>query len=531
MTKYPSMFPLKRDSDVMFVVSGFGGGYKGTGGDNPGAARYWWGGGGFPGPAGSGLMVPTDDSDNNNTQFGWQQPIMKDGTPYWYYQNTGNAAREQQIITEQIDMLADAGVKAINFFYYVRTPELVFANGIPVSEKIFHWFDLYQSSPSKPKVKFCLTALSLYASFDDTSATFIPVTQGSWKNLPTMAAYWCSLMQDPQYLRDRNGNPILYMYNVTVNWDATRKTVIDTAATNAGLTIKYVMLDHNTTVAANFGSTIASYGPTGNGLATGQNSYQTQINKDRTINQIAAADSFTRHTGMTLFINGRPTQETGGFGWADSATYTEAEAHLSRTFGYARAVKNNMNNNAAVYAYAAAELAEGGPFFPTRQSSLRGPNTPSRGVWLDALYNVSRGIRLKQYTDHYTADSLHADITRPSGTWTLTTSLHNGGGSNIGAYEFKEQRTSSAGGQWKIAPALACTRIRIYGPTGAAFGGFNAQVDAGGQTPVSQTAGSTTFNVLLFDSGPLTKGLHSVTITQTSGTISLDEAAVDIDLT
>lgn len=516
-TLYPNLPKLKANRDVNLTLSGFGGGYQGK------AAQYWWGGG-----VSAGDMVPADNSEDNDTQFGWRQNVFLDASIVpdfgWYYQNTGDLDREQRIIEEWIDEMADAGVTTINFLYYSRQADLVSYNGLPASEKIFYWFDKYNSARNKNRLKFVLMGISLYASFDANSATFQPVTPGTWLNLPTMADYWASLMLDPQYLRDQENKPFFLLYNTSAEiWTTTRTATIDTAVANAGITegVRYVQMNHDSTQATALSAELGAYGPNSMFLSPfAQYAYKAQMDRDISVNQSTFPNAFRNWVGMTFFTDARAINN-GTLGYEDLATYTEAEAHTQRTFSYSRCfVRTAMPDN-MVYGYAAMEHGEGGCFFPYRDMKFAA-NTPTRGVWLEAVKNVKRAFRPSEYDDVIHADSKNAAVTRPSGTWTIVNNINNGGGGAPAPYLFREHRSSSAGARWKVAPPMPVTRIVLYGPKGAAYGGFNATTDGGAPTAVVQTDASTTYDNVLYDTGVLALALHNIEITQTAGLVSLE---------
>lgn len=518
MVMYPGLQKLKSNRDVNLVLSGFGGGVAGLGA----AAQYWWGA-----TISAGDMVPADGSEGNATQFGWRQnvfenPLIVPNTG-WYYTKTGDVSREQLIVEEWIDQMADSGVTTINPLYYSRTADLVSYNGIPASEQIFHWFDYYLTARNRNRLKFVLMAISLYASFDANSPTFQPVTPGTWLNLPTMSAYWASLMLHPQYLRDVDNKPFLYLYDTQIPWTTTRTAVIDTSVANAGITegVRYVQANHSSAQATALSAELSAYGPNSMFLTPFQQfAYQAQMDRDRTVNQTSFPNAFRNHVGLTFFTDARAI-DNSTLGYEDLATYSEAEAHFERTCGYSRCFARTSMPDNILYGYAGMEHGEGGCFFPYRDMKFAA-NTPTRGVWLEAVKNVKRAYRPATYRDQIHADSKNAAVTRPSGTWTIVNNINNGGAGAPAPYLFREHRSSSAGGRWKVSPPMPVTQINVYGPKGAAYGEFNATTDGGVATPVVQTAVATTYDNLLYTTGVLPLGLHNVELTQTLGLVSLE---------
>ena len=526
MSQYPSLLPLKWNQDVLSVVSGFGGGYKGL------AANYWWGGGSG---TGLGLMAPDDNSDGNATLTGYRIPLMNDGvTQTWYYQNTGNPARDQQLIDQWLFMLYRAGVKGNAFIYYSRADDLVSLPvpapaGIPLTEVIYHWFDLYDASVYKPLVKFALMVISKYASYDENSATVTPVAVGTWLNLPTMAAYWASKFLDSQYIYDVQGRPIIYPFDDTNTWDQAHIDEITTAANNVGIPeVNYV--NANNKVTGPFNQTVP-YGPAGNDLTAGGNieqPYQNQINKDGTNR---APKNRPQQVGLTTLNDGRPVRGSTTW-WADYPTYTEAELQVVLAYNYARAVRtNNVYSgptcpDTAVFIYGPQEIAEGGDFYPTLQNIAHGCNNPSRGVWLDALYNVVRNLRPERYKDWYHFASKSSAFTRTGASWTISSNLNRGGGLNPAPWQFRLEQGSTIGDKIVFTPKTDCEQIDIYATTGPTFGTMNVHTDAGADTLVSLFSLTVVDNVLVYSTGALTPGVHSVTSTIVSGTVNLEKARV-----
>ncbi len=520
--RYPGFLPMRQNDEALIVGACFNGAYQGL------AANWWWGGGTG---VGSGLMVPVDNSDTNATLVGFRWNERKDGSHYWYMQNTGDEALNQQTVDEWIDMFAFAGVKVLNILYYFRLVDIPSRNGVPVSTFIYPWIDYYMASKNKHKVKFALGIISLYSSFDANSPTFIPVTVGTWLNLPNMAAYWASLTRDPQYARDSvSGGPLIYTFNATNSWDATHLATVTSAVVAAGsLTPTYVNLNLQS---ANVNQ-ITTYGPSGAALSGTQNSYKAQWQKDVAVDQ--SPGSFPRHQGITFFNDGRPVRGAGTY-YPDIAVYSELENHINRRLQYARSIRGGVNPLNALYMYALLELAEGGAAVPAIQSVLRGVNTPSRGPILDALYNVTNGKFPRRWTDyHHTCDLYSGNfapnaIVRTGAGWSTTNNINNGGGTNPAPYQFKEQRNSTAGDTWTLT-RTNCTAFRLRGRKGPAYGTFNVTVNGGLPTLVTQTAVSDSYNQLLFDSGPLPLGTNVISYTPVAGLTATDECEADIERT
>jgi hypothetical protein len=522
--KYPNLIQVE-SGDLDIIAICFCGAYQGINdhGATASAANQWWGGGSYPG---TGLMVPINDSETNATQVGFRRKVYLSDMQtnsiledYWYVQNTGDVVKEQLRVEQWIDLLSDAGVTVLNPLYYSRTADIPDRNGIPVSEKIWHWFDYYMTARNKNKLKFVTTVISLYASFDSNSPTFFPVTAGTWNNLPNMAAYWASLAQDPQYYYTNLGQPVLYYIEQGPTWTQPRFDVIDAAFVSAvGVAPYYV----NAFGSGTMKNALTHYKP--QLVATNQTPYKTRADKDVTVDAGVPSRAFQPYA--VLFEDSRPVG-AGGY-WVDNPTYTEVEKQFRRKTGLARVSRGFGDRIRALYFYAAFEEAEGGVFLPTYQNIVRGVNSPMRGPALDALRNVKRQNLPSTYEDHYHANSLNVAFTR-TGTWTTTENINNGGG--IGAqtapFEFKLHRTSVAA-TLSFTPLESCTQIRIYGTLGPGLGTFNAQTDGGGATLVNQSAISTTYNQLLYDTGVLAPGSHTVLLTRVSGTVELDEVVDNV---
>lgn len=483
----------------------------------------------------SQLMFPPPPtiSTNNNTRFGYRQPMRADGiTPYWFLQGTGDASTEQAIVTEQIDMLADAGAYGVLLFYTPQPAHIVSSPTAtpprdPWSQCIWKWYTYYSTSTSKSRLKFALILVSGTCSYDVNTgnANQEYVSAGTYLNLASFSTYWATLFQDTQYAKDSSGKPFVYLYDSLDSWTTTNRDVITTAATTAGLPgVHYIQANQNETQASTLSCDLGGYN---NGLGVGtQNAYLDQITKDRSYWKQGAALR-DKHVAMAHMNDGRVARGPGSW-WTDHATYSQAELTLKQTIAFARASRKVRDQ--VVTLYSGGELCEAGEFFPTRQTVLRGVNTPSRGPWLDALKNVMTNTYPSTYVDCYHAMDVHADITRVGGAhWTTANFVSNGGGSATAAYKFQEHLNTTNGDTITIAPALPCTRIRVYGRLGAVSGCGTSTwtTDGGGGTAVNQAAGADTFNSLLYDTGVLSLAAHSVVGTVGTG-MRLDEFKVSI---
>lgn len=503
-------FQIFTNADVMNTVTFFAGATKGT------AAEHWMTFSGQP-----GLMLPQTDSDLNNTFFGFRQPLRIDGvTPYWYYQGTGDPATEQAIVDEHIAMMSDAGLKAVVPLYFTRPEDITLSNqGTPAQAVIWQWFNYYMSSQYKSRMKFAVMCTSRFASFDANSGPQpqYPVSFGTFLNLPDMATYWASLMLDPQYLRNKDGWPYFYIYNDPGGpWTSTHLSIIRSAAQAVGFpNVRFVNPNENATLAASLGTQMTSYGPNSS-VFTGQNSFQTQVDKDRSF--WAISPTIAKQVGITLVNDGRVVRGTSTW-WVDRATYSELENHIEQTFAYARISRVQVPDH-VVQAYSGGEWAEGGDFFFTRQTVNLGVNTPTRGINLDAYHNVVNGTYPPAYWDWYHAGSKNSQIVR-TGTWTLTIGIANGGGSNPAPFDFSEIRASAAA-TLTFSPNFVRDQIQLFASKGPTYGTFNLQLDGGAPSLIVLTDAVTSYNNLVYDSGPLAPGTHTLTLTWVSGLIACD---------
>ncbi len=172
--------------------------------------------------------------------------------------------------------------------------------------------------------------------------------------------------------------------------------------------------------------------------------------------------------------------------------------------------------------YSWNEVDEGGCVAPNAQDVLRGPNTPSRGIPLDAIKNVRFGSFPNVYPESYHAAMKHASIVLTGAGWAMVQDLWGTAGGTTGAWKYAELQSTTVGNKWVWTSPYNVTRIKLYGRTFPAGGTFNCHHDAVADTLVNQNAGGTTMNVLLYDSGVLAAGVHSLTATVVTG-CSLNE--------
>lgn len=506
---YPA-FTLYYASDIRWAITGFSGAVQGY------AAQYWWGGGDG---IGTGLMVPTDNTNTNATQEGWRMMRRKDGSLFWYTKLTGDDALEIQSIEEQIDSLYYAGVTCINILYYINLPQFPSRNGDPLSRFIW-WYDQFVLARNKRKLKWSLGILSGYASFDANSPTFIPVSPGTWLNLPDQIAYWVSLVQnDPDYEFSDAGRPIIRIFDALNTWDQAHLDQITTGFTDAGLQPPIYLY-----TGTGLGNGTYSYGPTSGILpSTGQNPYSARVTKD--VNFDLNPNNRARQWGIDLVDDSRPVNGSSQR-WADTAIYLETEQHFLRRTQYCRSIRNLGDTFKGIYIYG-YELAEGGAVFPAVQMYNLGPNGNDQGPFLDASRNVNRADLPDTFTCWYAADNIKGDITQPAGTWATTVNINNGGLHNPAPHEFKVRSSSSAGARYRVAPTRQCTRIRVYGTLKATGGTSNWATNGGAATLVNQFNASTLYTQPLYDTGVLALGNNVAEGTEVAGLNEYDLVAVD----
>lgn len=444
------------------------------------------------------------------TTYGDRQPVKSDGSVYpdnWYQGQTGDAVAEQLVADDQALLLGEVNA-ARGFLWYPPASQIT--DGAPTAaSNIYSSLAYYLASPNVALHKFFLIIQSYWAAYDHN-------TPGTWLNFTNFRAAWLSLFQHAQYLKIGT-RPVIGMYSNapgTTQWDATRTNLIIADVTGAGMGAPYFVTENgDVTLANTLGwSGYTTYGPSPLPAGVGQLSYVNLYGQDKTAWSPAGSNQ-ERILPIRTKLDTRPR---GYAAWFDWPTYSEFELRLRRDYAMARSSRS-LCANAQLRAYSLNELDEGGGSLPSPQEIIRGVNTPSRGLILDAFKNVIGGSFPATYDDHYHPGSVGTYFVRTGAGWAITQGLAGASGGTTAAYRYSELRSSTATNTWTFTSSANCVGLKLKGGKGVAYGSFDVQLDGGAATTINQNAGSESRNQLLYDSGVLIKGVHTLKVTVTTG--------------
>jgi len=483
-------------------------------------------------------MINPADPDSIKTRFGYRQQMNQDGVPYWYTEGTGDLAQEQSNFDGEQLILAEAGagtiVRAMDFY---PTDDLIVSgsNWDPSSTIWIAGFHRLQTSIYKDLTRFCLILISAWCKMDVNGTP--AQTTGTWLNLPNFISYLLStVIQQPGYLILKGNRPLIILFDATGNdWDATHVNRITTAVQAAGYGAPvYVECNERTSQIVPLGlEGITSYGPSG-GTPTGATNqhvpYSAQITADRA-NFLKLANS-KAFPPLTVDNDARPDRGEPPLSYyADAPVWSELYQHVRDWFAFVR-MNATINPDMCGLWFSWNEWAEGGDTGPTAQTRFLGPFASGVGYKLETLMAVANSIEVTSAWDHHRAYTLHASIVRSAG-WTMVQDLwdHSGEGA---AFAYAEMQSSTIGATITINPvatdgsALTVDAFELWGSIGPGLGSFNVAIDGGAPVLVSLSAVSLQRSQRVFQSGPLTPGVHSLVLTVVSGPVGLDRLPYEV---
>jgi hypothetical protein len=434
----------------------------------------------------------------------------------------GNAA-EQDVFDDQEMMLGE--VKASRFILWYPRASDVSVGPVPDQSMIYTAsVARYLVSPNKGLAKFALVIQNQWAAYDGNAP-------GTWGNYTAFVDNFVELALDDHYVKITHAGvpnrPIVGLYEVAgaTAWSGNlaRITTLTNAMTAAGLGAPvYIQMNANVAASNAIGCQyLTSYLPA-SGIFTGHSSYLTMMNACKTADVLPGLNA-ARCLHLAHYIDNRPRNVANP--WADSPTYTQIQQFWRDRFGTALSARR-ANPGCLIHEYSASEIDEGFVFFPSEQTLLVGVNSPTRGIFLDAHKNVLFNTPPSSWFDAYTAWTFNAEVggSLPAG-WTMVQDLWGSAGGLTGAYQYTELQNSTTTNPrtWTVTT----TRFLVYGGLGAGLGHLGFTLDVDPQVDVNQDdGGARRYGQLLYDSGVLPLGPHTLAIARISGLSVFDRVMV-----
>jgi hypothetical protein len=475
---------------------------------------------------GSEIMVIDGDPDSIGYQrkYGHRQAIRADGTPYWHMWNSGDDPTEQANCDAMLKSLSDGGVGVIEFFWF-PTAALWAASPPPgglVISDAFHVIERYLASPYKPRIKWHLLIEQLAMATDADQPVPGRLRGGNFANFTTFVASLGPLMSDDQHFKV-GGKPVITLYddNSGLNgvWDVTHKNAIVTECQDTLGVDPYLVQGNwqSPQVTALGTNAVSAYAGIIQSPTAAPNTYAWVLAGDRVYRQMTGVTVYSFKT-IAQSIDSRPWHGDVG-NWTDIPIRTEWEQNL-RTAMQQAALDGGPH---VVYLYSTGEVGEAGAFLPTAQLVARSEATVNPlGIYLDVLRDIRSNVYRRQYWDQYHGWSFNVDVVRV-GAWSLIKDQVGIADPTTGSFQYSSARSSTNGNTWKLAPARATTRFMIFGTMGPTYGSVEFSLDGGAYgAPVSLVSVSDIYNQLLYDSGPLSPGLHNVTL-RVTGKVDVSE--------
>lgn len=480
----------------------------------------------FTATFGVGTAMINDPGAPNSvkTTYGYRQfKGAFNAVPGWYLLNSGNDAEEQTRADDYLRLLSLAHL--IDFQLWYPPASEVTSGVVPDQSQIWEaGIGRHLSSVAKNNVPLCVVLQDFWWSYDAN-------TPHTWLNENNFASGLVALISDPCYLKVTEqgiaNRPVIGLFRAgTVNWDVGHLGTLTTAITNAGFgTPIYIQMNADVTVSNTLNCRyLTAYGPSGAMPAgAGHVAYSAQITKSVSVDTLA---SLNAARCLTLVHNNdnrpRPSGYTAN---TDAPINSQWIQHLKDRYALARSAID-FDPSALSHQYSVGEWDEGGDWPPTLQSVVRGVNTPSYGPYVDGFVCVLNESVPATYQDHYHARSLHADLSAVPAGWALVQNLWDSvPGSATGALEYSELQNSTTTNARTLT--FVGTRAQVYGGMRPGLGTMRFVVNGGANNDVNQgVLVGTGFNQLIFDTGVLALGTHTLSAARVSGTCGYDEWVV-----
>jgi len=460
-----------------------------------------------------------DDADPDAQEdYSYRDKLGAGDVPFRYL-DSGNAAVDQANMDYILEKYRDGGVTVLAFDWYMN-PDLVLVSGaLDNRQFLTRPFDLYIASTVPNKPKFCFVNISGQAAYDvNTTLVKLPPlapTGGTWLNFTSVfLPYWIPFTQHEMHWKTSDGRPIMFLFDSAgPAWDQTRVNELRAALFNRG-----VIYGNTNLMVTTLGlDGVFFYGPNQTSFGVAHRPYSDQIAKDIEFWTLNGANETI--PAVTVKNDGRPRIDVGDPGnWVDCPTYEQIEGHVSNAIQFAKVYSPLQ----AIWFHPAEEPDESGDILPTEQSIVRSPNA-GLSPWLAALINVKTDNLPPVYENHYHPNWLNSHIATVGAGWSLQQ-----GSTVYGAFEYAESRTSTAANSKTFTSGANCTRLMLKGRKGAGVGTGSLVLDGGAPQIITQTDATTQLNVLLFDSGPLAAGVHTLAYTRNTGLIAIDEFVEEI---
>jgi hypothetical protein len=455
--------------------------------------------------------------DSITTTYGDRQLCNRDGSNANYYEfNTGNTAAEQARCDDRDAGYVEAGFDHGILVYPNRAS--VTHGAVPQSSDIWDaGIGQYLATPKGAK---------LWIVIQDSWAAYDGNSPGTWLNYPAFVADWVALFLNPRYRLVTKGGianrPVVGLYKSGApGWDAGHLTTLNNACNAAGLGQPYyIQMNANVTEANALGEDgITSYGPSGaTPVGSGQLAYSAQMTKDRSIDLVAGSNQ-QRVFPITHCNDGRPR---GGDPWTDRPIYSEIEQHCRDRDAAARA-NFTLNPLHLVSWYSLFELDEGGCIGPNVQMIPLGVNSPSRGIYFDAVKNVSHGTFPTTYVDWYHATDVISDLGANPAGWARVQNQTGASGGITGSYKYEVNRNSTNTTPRVLTASRKTNRLLLTATVGAGQGSIDVVVNGGAPTTINlDDGGPVRLDVQVFDSGVITAQTGNVlSVARHAGTVDL----------
>lgn len=459
----------------------------------------------WPNPA--DLSGGTSNSSIDPRQSGTFQADFNSRAPIQGFANYGTGVNAQAREDQNILYASANGVDFWSFLCIIP-PEIYHGtpDTDPIRELFSTPFSAYRTSQYKSRMKFMLIlqAISLRYPYPGFPGTPANTTDGG-AYLTQWGTYVAGMLNDPQYLVV-DGKPQVGMYSGTKMPDAMWATFKAAVTAAGGPAFDLVDWNHDSTTATRLGAASLSAYPPNPGLPSGngQHTYQEQDVIDTTQGTfIGFGRSYV--TVITSHLDQRPLSHNNAVDavipWIDQPSQVEWYNHVYRMI---HRVTSGFSPKFSIL-HSWNEYAEDGQCIePTTQEGTRrldGVKWARNPATLPSAYTYSMSPEGALFTK--------------VGSWTMTRLLATTAHDN-------RAMTSGTLNDTLSFTHIVTTAFALYGDTALAGGTFNVQVDGGAATPVS-TVGSAAHHQLLWSSGALAEGTHTVLVTILgTGSVSLD---------
>ncbi len=376
----------------------------------------------------------------------------------------------------------------------------------PLQAYIMTSFECHRASPNKALVKYFVMIDPNWWSHD-TMPLNLP---GGYGKAADYTAHLAAAMAEPDYFQ-LLGRPVIGIYNYT-SLTAPQRTEwlaqLDDIIAEVGA-VWIVIQDNNQTAAADMLSRgvryKTTYGPNPTLTGSSQNPYSQQVAWDAALWQ-------TPGGGIQLAVSivalqDRRPKSGGATAYVDRSTLLEFVEHVNAAQGHYQA---SIGKAELLCISSLSELSESGTFERTTQDGTK---------YIDAM-RIARGTaNPSTITESTDAHQLNWTVTGAG--WTYVQQI-------VGAYNSDVMRSSTTNDKRELS-VYRCTQIEFLTSKGPDKGIANIYLDGVSQGTVDLYAAVLVHQQLVWSSGPLTAGLHTLGV-EVSGTKNAASSAVTIDV-